>query len=161
MGFLIKAITRLFLKKTDSDLNKEEHDEDLPIFNGKIEIGKYIEFKYIGVNKREEYLFKTPDEILKILNNRNLLWVDEKNDLLGYSSVKRSKLFILSEIKGFEIQNMLPAKGGGGSWIVVRLLNGGACEIAEAGEYSFDEYAEEITQITGLSVTFLPEYYNC
>lgn len=161
MGFLIKAITWLFSKKENLASNQVIPDENLPIYHGKIEVGNYIEFKYIGVNERDDYLFKTPDEILKILNNRNLLWVDEKNDLLGYSSVKRSKLFILSEVKGLEIQNMLPAKGGGGSWIVVRLLNGGSCEIAEAGEYSFDEYVEEITQITGLSVTMLPEYYNC
>jgi hypothetical protein len=112
MGFLIKAITRLFLKKTDSDLNKENPDEDLPIFTGKIEVGKYLSIKDNKVNRSADYLFRTPDEILKILNHGTLLWVDEKNDLLGYSSVE-SKLFVLSEVKGFEIQNVLPAKGAG------------------------------------------------
>jgi hypothetical protein len=45
MGFLIKAITRLFLKKTDSDLNKENPDEDLPIFTGKIEVVSICQLK--------------------------------------------------------------------------------------------------------------------
>ncbi|HCN49843.1 MAG TPA: hypothetical protein DIT10_12245 [Chryseobacterium sp.] len=158
MGFLIKAITRLFLKKTDSDLNKENPDEDLPIFTGKIEVGKYLSIKDNKVNRSADYLFRTPDEILKILNHGTLLWVDEKNDLLGYSSVERSKLFVLSEVKGFEIQNVLPAKGAGYSWMSLCLLNGKSYEIAD---FTFQNYAEEITQITGLSVTFLPEYYNC
>ncbi len=103
-------------------------------------------------------MFKTPDEILKILNHGTLLWVDEKNDLLGYSCMERSKLFVLSEIKGFEIQNVLPAKGAGYSWMSLCLLNGTSYEISD---FTFEKYADEIRQTTGVSVTVLPEYYNC
>lgn len=160
MKSLIRIITTLFSPKEKKKQEKIP-EENLPVYNGKIEVDKYMEFKYIVVEKSQYFQFKTPDEILKILNKRNLLWIDVKNDLLGYSNEQRSKLFILSEVTGFEIQNMLPAKGGGGSWILVCFANGTSCEIAEAGQYSFDEYADEISKVTNLPVTFLPEYYNC
>lgn len=158
MGFLMKVMAGLFSGRNNSDLNRKTAEENLPVYHGKIEVDKYVMIKDNKVRRSDDYLFKTPDEILKILNHGTLLWIDEKNDLLGYSCTERTKLFVLSEVKGFEIQNMLPAKGAGYSWMSLCLLNGTSCEIADA---TFEKYADEIRQITGVAVTVLPEYYNC
>ncbi|WP_343681004.1 hypothetical protein [Chryseobacterium arthrosphaerae] len=158
MGFLMKVMAGLFSGRNNSDLNRKAAEENLPVYHGKIEVDKYVMIKDNKVKRSYDYLFKTPDEILKILNHGTLLWVDEKNDLLGYSCAERTKLFVLSEVKGFEIQNMQPAKGAGYCWMSLCLLNGTSCEIADA---TFEKYADEIRQITGVAVTVLPEYYNC
>ncbi|MDR2237287.1 MAG: hypothetical protein LBE92_14285 [Chryseobacterium sp.] len=136
MGCLIKAMAGLFFGKTNSHLNKAP-DESLPVYHGEIEVDKYLIIKDNGVKKSEGHLFRTPDKILKMLNNDTLLWTDKKNDLLGYSCAERSKLFTLSEVKGFEIQNVLPAKGPGYSWMSLCLSNGKSYEIAE---FSFEEW---------------------
>ncbi|WP_106917771.1 hypothetical protein [Chryseobacterium aurantiacum] len=156
----IKIISNLFSPKEEVDL-KNPPEERLPGYNEKVEVDKYMEIDHAGVKNYEDYLFRTPDEILKIFNNKMLLWVDQKNNLLGFSDSKRSKLFILTDIKGFEIQNMLPAKGQGGSFLSVCLSNGRFSEISEAGVYTFDKYADDLSKITGIAVTFAPEYYNC
>ncbi|MFP3832512.1 hypothetical protein [Chryseobacterium sp. SIMBA_028] len=160
MKTLIQTISNLFFKKEKVDLKKFP-EESLPEYSGKVEVDKYMEIDHIGVKNSDNYLFRTPSEILKILTNKMLFWVDQKNNLLGFSDSKRSKLFILTDIKGFEIQNMLPAKGQGGSFLSVGLSNGRFYEISEAGVYTFDKYADDISKITGIAVTFAPEYYNC
>ena len=160
MKTLIQTISNLFFKKEKVDLKKFP-EESLPEYNGKVEVDKYMEIDYIGVKDSDDYLFKTPSEILKILNNKMLFWVDQKNNLLGFSDSKRSKLFILTDIKGFEIQNMLPAKGSGRAFLSVGLSHGKFYEISEGEVYTFDKYADEISKITGIAVTFAPEYYNC
>ncbi|MGU3374594.1 hypothetical protein [Chryseobacterium sp. M5A1_1a] len=156
----MKAISTLFSGKKNEDLKKIAEDT-LPEYKGKIEIDKYMEIDYTRVQNSDAYLFRTPNEVLKILNKKMVLWIDEKNNLLGLSDTQKSKLFILSDIQGLEIQNMLPAKGEGGSFLSVRLSNSKSFEISEAGVYTFDEYADDIVKTTGLTVIFAKEYYNC
>ncbi len=42
MGFLIKAIASLFSGKANSDLTTKIPEDNLPIYNGKIEVDKYV-----------------------------------------------------------------------------------------------------------------------
>ncbi|MBK1894792.1 hypothetical protein [Chryseobacterium paridis] len=161
---MLNILKKLFFGSSnaiESNLNNNDINRSLKVHKDNIEVNKYVELGNNSVNYSKEYSFITPPEILKILNNKTLMWVDEKNNLMGISSKKESLLFSLSDVKNLEITNMLPAKGYGCGYFSIRLLNSKIFDISMSDTYNFDIYADEISEKLGVKVVFGPEFYNC
>ncbi|MBB4806972.1 hypothetical protein HNP38_002268 [Chryseobacterium defluvii] len=150
--------------------NKHQHDkpeendlnEPLQECQQNIEVSRYLELSNCQVFYSEDYSFRTPDEVLKYIAYKTIIWVDYKNYLLGFSNKKRTLLFKAANIKNFEIENILPARGNGCSYLAIRLLHEGRqIQLSISGPKDFDIYAEEIFNMTGIEVVFAPEYYDC
>ncbi|CAH0132154.1 hypothetical protein SRABI04_00321 [Chryseobacterium sp. Bi04] len=147
--------------------SKYDPDNDIPDtglqkYEGRIEINKVVEVGNCRVHYSPDYSFQTPDEILKILNNNTSLWVDKRNNLLGFSNNEKSLIIPLRDVKGFEIQNVLKGKGPGESYFSVCLPNSKYLILSIASyTYNFDTYAAKISGALGVKVTFAPEFYNC
>ncbi|MDN3695616.1 hypothetical protein QWZ06_26980 [Chryseobacterium tructae] len=130
-------------------------------YKGRIEINKVLELGNCRVHFSPDYLFQTPDEVLKILKDQSLLWIDNQNSLLGFTDQKRTLLIPLNKINGIEIQNMLKGRGPAEAGLWVYLYEKSFVTLAISPEiYYFDQYADEITKTTGFAVTFSPEFYN-
>ncbi|MET3034560.1 ADP-ribosylglycohydrolase family protein [Chryseobacterium sp. NRRL B-14859] len=157
-----KALSDLFFRKHYEDRSMDTTiEEQLMEYHGAIEIQKSVEIENDNIGYLKDYSFETPYKILKTLHHNNLLWVDEKNNLFGFSNRRRSFLLSLNDIKRFEIQNILQGKGPGESYLIAYLPNSKFLLLSISKVYDFDQYAEAISKTTGIEVTFAPEFYNC
>ncbi|WP_300691764.1 hypothetical protein [Chryseobacterium sp.] len=159
MKTLIRMLSNLFCRpKKEGSIAEEPLKE----YKGKIKIDKYVDMGNKKIYNATKYLFKTPPEVLAFLNNNTLFWVDEKNGMLGFSTYNRTLLVPLHEVKGIEIQNMLPGKGPGDASFFICLPNNKILMLSISPVIrDFDKYAERITEMMGFEVTFSPEFYNC
>jgi len=87
MKALLKILSQFFSGQDNQIITSEEL---LKEYKWKVEIDKFVEIGSNRVNYSKDYSFQTPDEILKLLNNNTLLWVDERNNLLGFSNNEKS-----------------------------------------------------------------------
>ncbi|MCQ9641081.1 hypothetical protein MP478_16985 [Chryseobacterium sp. WG14] len=159
MKALLKILSKFFSGQDNQIITSEEL---LKEYKWKVEIDKFVEIGSNRVNYSKDYSFQTPDEILKLLNNNTLLWVDERNNLLGFSNNEKSLIIPLRDVKGFEIQNILPGRGPGESYFSVCLPNSKYLILSIASNTcNFDTYAAKISGTLGVKVAFAPEFYNC
>ncbi|WP_160139068.1 hypothetical protein [Chryseobacterium sp. c4a] len=158
MKSFLKIISDIFSK---SDPENDISNFPLKKYKGRIEINKALEIENCNVHYSPDYAFHTPDEVLNILKDQPLLWIDNQNSLLGFSDQKRTLLIPLNKINGIEIQNMLKGRGPAEAGLWVYLYKKSFVTLAISPEiYYFDQYADEITKTTGFIVTFSPEFYN-
>ncbi|UHO38354.1 hypothetical protein H5J24_22935 [Chryseobacterium capnotolerans] len=158
MKSFLKALLNMFSKYDPEDVFR---NTPLKKYKGRIEINKVVELGNCRVHFSPDYLFQTPDQVLNILKNQSLLWIDNQNSLLGFSDQKRTLLIPLNKINGIEIQNMLKGRGPAEACLWVYLYEKSFVTLSISSEiYYFDQYADEITRTTGFTVTFSPEFYN-
>ncbi|MGE8527315.1 hypothetical protein [Chryseobacterium rhizosphaerae] len=158
MKTFLKILCNLFSGQGNQTLTPPEI---LKKYKQEIRIDQYVEMGSNCVNYSKDYSFETPVEILQILNNNTLLWVDKRNNLLGFSNNEKSLLTSLSDMKGFEIQNVLKGRGPGEAYFSVCLPNSKYLILSIAAyTYDFDTYAEKVSETLGVEVTFSPEFYN-
>lgn len=120
-------------------------------FDGDVEIAG--DYKYNTNVKR------TPPDFRALFGNEKLAWIDHKNNSIGFSDTEFSCVFNLDAVVSFEIQNVLPAKGGGYSYFMVHLQNGRAT-IFNADCHFFNSYVEDIEKLTGKKVVIAVDSYN-
>lgn len=158
MKSFLKAILNMFSKyDSDNDI------QNIPLqqYTGRIDINKVVELGDCRVHYSPDYLFQTPDEVLNILKDKSLLWMDRQNSLLGFTDQKRTLLVPLNKISRIEIQNVLKGRGPAEACLWVYLYEKSFVTLSISPEiYYFDRYAEEINKTTGFIVTFSPEFYN-
>lgn len=158
MKSFLKALTEMFSKY---DPDNDIRDKDLKKYEGRIEINKIIELGDCRAHYSPDYLFQTPVEVLNILKDNTLLWIDNQNSLLGFSRQKRTILIPLNKINGIEIQNVLKGRGPAESCLLIYLYDKSYMILSISPEiYYFDQYADDIRKTTGFTVTFSPEFYN-
>ncbi|QXP62558.1 hypothetical protein [Polaribacter sp. HaHaR_3_91] len=140
-------------------LHNESYEElmvisDFLLFKGNI--------KMSGDYRKNKNIKNRPEKINLQFKDNTIIWVDNKNKKIGFSSNHIAELFDIDEINSFCIQNILPAKGNGGAYLEI---------ITDTKKYNypifyeacnfFDTYALKIEKITGKKVVFGKEYYDC
>lgn len=112
--------------------------------------------------KRNKRIKRRPQKIFEQFQSKTVIWIDNVNNLIGFSSNNYSQLFHQNEIKSFCIQNILPAKGGGGSNLEIVLDNQNYNNAIFTEKcHFFDNYADKIIQLTNKQLTFGEEYHDC
>ena len=140
-------------------LRNESYEErmvisDFLLLNGNITIsGDYRKNKRIKIR---------PKKINLQFKDKTIIWVDDKNKKIGFSSNNLAQLFDITEINSFCIQNILPAKGSGGAYLEIITDNKkyNHSIFYEACNF-FDKYALKIEKVTGKKVVFAKEYHDC
>ena len=113
--------------------------------------------------KRNSKIKRRPKKITDQFQDKPVIWVDERNNKIGFSSRFFSQVFDAKDIKTIRIQNILPAKGSGESSLELELENPqDQYTIVMKGDcHAFDSYGDKIKALTGKGVIFEIEYYDC
>lgn len=111
--------------------------------------------------RRSHYFRKTPQFVARKLaaeNAKFTIWIDEKNKKAGFGNHENAMIFPLSELTGFQLQNVLPGRSGGGTSLSATLANG-AHQCILVGECNaLDQYAGEVAELFQLPVVELTPY---
>ncbi|AZA81341.1 hypothetical protein C1637_01850 [Chryseobacterium lactis] len=159
MNFFLKVLSGFFSSHDPKNITQVE---PLRKYEDDIEIIQYIEMGNNSVRDSKDHLFQTPTEVLDILHDNTVLWIDKRNDRFGISNHMKSLIIPLHQVKGFEIQNILQGKGSGESYILVCLSNSKYLMLTTSPiTYEFDQYSDILSKTLGVPVTFAPEFYNC
>lgn len=98
-------------------------------------------------------LYKTPECIKSnfIKGLVSQIWIDNSNKLIGFSTREYSVIFNQEDIKEILLQNILPAKGGGGSYIFINTHESAyLINVSIIGDlYLFDKYVDDLKKIIG------------
>ena len=70
------------------------------------------------------------------------------------------QVFSENEIVRMTIQNVLPAKGGGASYLILNLPDGKKYSIFFGPCYALDNEKDKIAEVTGLEVNTAPKAYD-
>jgi len=112
--------------------------------------------------KRNSRIKRRPQQITDQFENKTVIWMDERNDKIGFSSTLLSQVFHQDEIKSFRIQNILPARGTGSSYLELVLENQTEQYIVLKGRCNaFDVYAEQLKILTHKEVVFEIDDHDC
>jgi hypothetical protein len=109
-------------------------------------------------------LYKTSENIRELFEKDtvSIIWVDKESDILGFSDNNYCSIFDLKELKSLKLQNELPAKGGGGSYLFIEYLEStnkvGSTIMTEL--YLFDKYVDALKKMFGDKFFILEQTYN-
>ena len=140
----------------ECDVNYGPHD--VIKFRGN---GFYIDFRNF---RRSIDIYKTSEAIKKIFDKDivSLMWIDNDCDTLGFSDIRYSSLFKLQELKSVSLQNELPARGGGGSFLFIDYYE--KCQkigmTITTELYSFEKYIDSMKTMLGKKFVVLEPTYN-
>lgn len=105
--------------------------------------------------KVDSRITRRPKKIAEITKNKAVIWVDECNKKIGFTSGKYAQIFDKNELKGFQIKNCLLTKVQGWSNFIIHFKDEqDPVEIFMGGCRQFDDYAEKIEQMTGKTINF-------
>jgi hypothetical protein len=138
----------------DQDYESKIIISDFLILDGKIGISEDY--------KRNKRIKRRQQKITDQFKNKTVIWTDHVNNKIGFSSGQFSQVYDIKELKSFCIQNILPAKGSGGSYLELILENRkyNYAIFAEQCHF-FDKYAESVMQLTNKGLSFGQEYHDC
>ncbi|MGE8242890.1 MAG: hypothetical protein ACN6PD_09375, partial [Sphingobacterium sp.] len=102
-----------------------------------------------------------PTSIQQQLGKSSGIWLDKKNNKIGFAGRETSLIYDIEDIDFFEIENALPAKGPGYAILRANLINGRYNYIFEANTYELDPYAITLENWTHKKVSIPEAYYNC
>jgi hypothetical protein len=112
--------------------------------------------------RRERRVTRRAALLDRLFGDRSVIWVDNVNGKIGFSSGRYSRVYGKDEILSFTIQNWLPAKGGGMADLNIRSVHEEyAASVFSAPCNFFDAYADRIRSMTGKPLDFLPEASDC
>lgn len=135
-------------------------------YENKIEVSDYLIInEKVGTSsdyKRNSNIKRRPETLLPNNNDKATIWIDNKNSKIGFADNSYCQVFDKSEIISLTIQNVLPAKGSGGSNLELNFKDkrrsyaifSGTCHV-------FNPYCEKISKLTGLEIKMGPEYHDC
>ncbi|WP_373514871.1 hypothetical protein [Persicitalea sp.] len=148
------TILKIENKRDYSELLKNE--EEVEISNALV---LETEIEMYGNYKEDVKIKWRPDELNNFHQKAPVIWMDRSNNTIGFSDNLYSQRYFLSEIENIFIQNIYPAKCGGGSELYLFLKKDKQRKKIFSAPYSvFDKYAEELSNCTGLQVVFGKEY---
>jgi len=133
-------------------------------YEEKLEISAYLVLDgKIGISEDYKRSIKVKRRQRKVsdqFQEQTIIWRDDRNNKIGFSSNQFSQVYDKEEIKSFSIQNILPAKGSGSSYLEIVLEKQKYAVLSESCHF-FDKYADEIRNLTSKELTFGQEYYDC
>ena len=97
-------------------------------------------------------------KVKKLFNKKPAVWIDHLNNKIGFTAQQFSMIFGKDEIKNITIQNLLPAKGPGGSYLRVLLANNNELEIFNGDVRAFNPFIEQLKTLTAKEIVMKPEY---
>jgi hypothetical protein len=101
-----------------------------------------------------------PEEISKNYPDQPVIWNDFLNSIIGFSAEEYCLMFKKEEILSINIQNIQPARGQGGSNLIVTLYNNERINVLYGKYKEFMEYISEIAYVTQNEVIIDPESYD-
>ncbi|WP_104384177.1 hypothetical protein [Sphingobacterium sp. HMA12] len=101
-----------------------------------------------------------PASIKQQLGRSSGIWLDKKNNKIGFAGQATCIIYDIDTIDHFEIDNVLPAKGPGYAMLGVYLINDHHY-IFEADTHEIDPYAAILENWTQKKVAIPEAYYNC
>ncbi|WP_430409617.1 hypothetical protein [Kordia sp.] len=137
--------------------NKREYPELLidEKYESIMEISSTIiineEVKAVTDYKRNKRVKRRPKKLDTTLS---MLWIDAK---IGFADQSYCQVFDIDEIEHLTIYNVLPAKGSGGAYLEVNLIDNSRLEVFSGTCYVFDVYKQHIEKLTNLKVKMAPE----
>lgn len=115
-----------------------------------------------GDYKSNTKVKRRQQKIIDQFQYETVVWRDDVNHKIGFACGAFSQVYDQDEIKSLQIQNVLPAKGGGSSNLELILeLGKNHYEIFSEKCHYFDRYAETLKQLLNLELTFGEEYHDC
>lgn len=112
--------------------------------------------------KRNPDTKRRPPKLDIAYKKKTVIWKDEQNKKIGFADQFHTQIFELQNVKSFSVENMLPAKGGGMGYLNIQFHKGKSDRCILTGDcHAMDGIADQLTELSGKPVTFLPEYYNC
>ena len=135
-------------------------------YENKISVDKFLvfeeDFSSNGNYKTNPIVKRIPKRIIKISKNKPIIWIDKLNKKIGFADKKQSQIFEIESIKNIAIQNVVPAKGGGGSYLDLHFNNDKSTVSIFEGNYKqLDKHANKIQELTDKTVVFNAEYNDC
>ncbi|KFC19880.1 hypothetical protein [Chryseobacterium sp. FH1] len=99
------------------DLSYEENLQvsEYLILEGKIGISEDY--------KRNNKVKRRQPKITGQFQEKTVIWRDDRNNMIGFSSNQFSQVYDKEQIESFSIQNILPAKGSGGGYLEITLVS--------------------------------------
>lgn len=141
-----------------------EHFLENPHYEKIIEVSEALSFNAlieINLNHIENDSIKTiPTLVKKRLNENSGIWLDRKNQKLGFAGIDTALILDHNEIKAFTIQNTLPARGAGYSQFIVKLKGEAQLNVFTADTNFFDQFAQHLQQMTDKIINIPEAYYN-
>ncbi|WP_299780882.1 hypothetical protein [uncultured Formosa sp.] len=139
-------------------LMDEAYEKDIVISNVLTLQGDFNCPKDYMRNARITY---RPNAITAAFQATTIIWTDTANNKIGCSAKGYAQTFDIAEIDSFSIRNILPARGRGGSELYIITTDKTYHSVLRGVCKAFDNYVENIEQLTGKKVTFEKEYYDC
>lgn len=135
-------------------------------YENKISVDEFIVFEEnftsIGNYKTNPNVKRIPKRIIEISKNKPIIWIDNLNKKIGFADKKQSQIFEIKSIKNISIQNIVAAKGGGGSYLELHFNNDkSSISIFEGNYKELDKLAIKIQELTNKTVVFNAEYFDC
>src|SRR5690606_16184781 len=83
-------------------------------YENRIEIGEFIVLNepafILGNYKKEAQIKRRPEKLNLRLGDKPVIWLDKKNDRIGFADKTRCRVQSIDSVESFAIQNVLPAK---------------------------------------------------
>ncbi|WP_278554919.1 hypothetical protein [Elizabethkingia bruuniana] len=102
-----------------------------------------------------------PLKVKELLGGKSGIWIDNTNHKIGFAGIDTALILDLEKIKYFTLQNVLPAKGAGYADLIVHLSTGNYLYVFIEDTYFFDQFAQQLEQMTKKQVEIPEAYYNC
>lgn len=118
-----------------------------------------VDYKYYSYPKRRPLLLN------RLFGNRSVIWRDDANKKIGFADERFSIVLNCGDVKRLIIENLVPAKGAGGSTLIVELCKEGITSYgslnAFKGKYrELNEYADAIQSVTQKEISSM-EFSDC
>lgn len=112
--------------------------------------------------KDNERIKRKVSKLKNISHYDPMIWRDDKNQKIGFADKNYFQVFDMNEIKQIQIRNILPAKGPGGGYLILHLVEDDENYIIFTGSCNtFDQYQERISHLTGKEVIIEADEYDC
>lgn len=102
-----------------------------------------------------------PLKVKELLGEKSGIWIDNTNHRIGFSGIDTALILDLEKIRHFTFQNVLPAKGAGYADLIVHLSTENYLYVFIEDTYFFDQFAQQLEQMTKKTVEIPEAYYNC
>lgn len=138
-------------------------DED---YENAIEVSDFINLSeqtyVVGNYKKNPQVKRRPAKLNLKVGDKPAVWLDKKNGKIGFADKTRSKVEDIDAVESIAIQNILPAKGPGGAYLLLNFNTGRRSDAIMGGKSRvFDAVKEKLEQLTKLKVEMEPEYHDC
>ena len=147
--------------------NRRDYSDKIDVYknNDALQIDQFFTFKEsnnFALNYKENSkIFKIPELIKTKAEGLDACWLDKFNNELGFTHDQFAVIYSLKSIDKIIIQNVLPAKGGGYSELIVLLHNKQFEVVYYSNLYAFDPFIDTLKNNFEIIVEVPEPYYNC